>query len=299
MHRSIARRGVLALPTLALRRRVVLLTIASTALMGCGSDADKSRPDPRPASPVPVDSQSLLQADRPPPPGVAEQVDYFQEGGPVDCDRVPGEVPEVRLGRGVLTEDLATREDLPVDRPQLGETLAICSVGFDEEAPLELTVRHESRTIRSKTVAAMEQWDLDLEPGMPLGSYEVNARQGAVSASTRFELTRATEPAYRVPFAPPTSREARVLLVGFKPGQRVTLSFYRTPGATGATPDDRGALQAQHLASTQVQVGGDGSKVFVHRRHPKDPGGCYLVKVRVGDATLDDLHNTLSVFCWD
>jgi hypothetical protein len=241
-------------------QRIVALGIVVLTLSTCGKD--KGTGGTRMTPTIPAAPREA------PPPGVAEQVSYFEigDGG---C---PGAVaPSVRFLGGFPIEG-----ETEIAYP----ALRICPVGFSAQRPIDVIVRRpDAREIRRTVPAGRNQvrWVSWLPlPGDPLGRYTVAAGQGPKESASSFTVHAASRPrlvavegAAHRPVAPGGS--VHIAFAGFRRRAAVTLNVYRKV--------NRNSTRYVYVTSLTARMDQDGQRVRTVRVDRRSPAAKYLARV--------------------
>jgi hypothetical protein len=131
---------------------------------------------------------------------------------------------------------------------------------------------------------------IQLEPRYGAGKWHFEAFSSGEKASMDLTVRDPVAPGYRTLEANPHIVE--FLIVGLEPHQPFTMHFYepREKYSPGTTP------RATYVTSIEDRVHRDGTLTLKFDPAGADEG-CYVAKLEVDDKLVDDLYNTLSVFC--
>ncbi len=237
----------------------------------------------------------LLDRHDLPPNGVKAQVEFFQEGGPPGCWKIPTPPFSLVFGRGELHQVHSTTERESRE-PQQGETFAACvGIVAGHETPVEITMRGPGgSTQRATRVAGGTEvpWYTSFSDDAPLGRYSVEARQGARRIIREFTLRAPSQPEYHVETTLYGRRED-IALLGLKPYEVARIALYEgIPSGEGVMP------RARYVTSISMHVGADGKGIYRFDFGRRRSTVCrfYVAKVEVRGRWLDDLYNTISEF---
>jgi hypothetical protein len=237
----------------------------------------------------------LLSRHDLPPNGVKAQVEFFQEGGPPGCWKIPTPPFSLVFGRGELHKPRSTGERESLE-PQQGEAFAACvGVVAGDETPVEITMRGPNGSVQRATQVAggtEVPWYTDFSDDAPLGRYSVEARQGARRIVRELTLRAPSQPEYHTETVSKGDEEDIVLL-GLDPYESARIAFYEgVPNGEGVMP------RARYVTSVSMNVGADGKGVYRFNFGRQRPTVChfYVAKVEVRGRWLEDLYNTISEF---
>ena len=202
----------------------------------------------------------MLQRERPPPEGVAEQLEFFVGGGP-ECppDQSPGEMV-------VAAPEVVTIPSAPL----------FCLLEFRGNVPVTLEVTPPAGSTFTK--ALPPDWDATTEPvfpfppGSPEGRYTVDAHQGNDHARTTFVARRTDHPTMAItPLRAAAGSTIDVFVGGLPPGKTTDVHLYACPGPT----DGRGSHFYQATHTVTANAAGD-ARLALHTSR-STPATCYVL----------------------
>lgn len=209
------------------------------------------------------DQPSGLQRRDAPPGGVQSQIATFGTGGGPTC--LAG-----------INVPLAVEPNHP--GITVGETVALCFVGFAPDRPVDVEVVAPDGGVRLRKVVSdstsPEYTDFTLfwraEANVPQGEYVVNASQGDRSASAVFTVRPATQPHILLSprYSLPPGAAYTIDLVGFAPGTTARLHVYALEGT-------RRLEYRATLAPVLLDAAGRGTATLATA--PDDPPGTYVI----------------------
>jgi hypothetical protein len=230
-----------------------------------------------------------------PPHGVKAQVNFFEEGGPPGCWKIPPPPFSLVFGRGELHGGRITFDERQSLEPEQGETFAACvGVEVGDETPVEFTMRAPNGRVQRASRAAggtEVPWYTSFSDDAPLGRYSVEARQGSRRIIRKFTLRPPSQPEYHIERAL-DGRGDDIALLGLKPSEAVRIAFYE------GNSNGQGTQYGRYVTSVKLRAGSDGKGVFRFDFGRRRSARCvfYVAKVQVGGRWLDDLYNTISEF---
>jgi hypothetical protein len=191
--------------------------------------------------------------------------------------------PEVDNGRASISEI----------HPRVGDSLMVCALNPEGKVHLEvIPPQGQSKTIHAPDYGTtMTPLYVELYPWLGEGVWKFRARSGDQSASMQLKVLGPEVPAYRI--ISEEGADDELLVVGLEPRERFFVRIYEPENP----PRELTFPRAEYVSSLAERAEQNGVAALSLEPRNAKKETCYVAKVEVSGHMLDDLENTLSVFC--